>query len=120
MLEDEADPALAGVAPRRVLSVEVDGAPVGLLEPGDDPEQARLARARGAEEGDELAVADAQGDVVEREESPEGLRDGPDLDAHGASSPACRERNALASMAARATRVSSDAAANAPWNAYSL
>ena len=93
---------------------------VGLLEAGDDPEQARLARAGGAEEGDELAVADLQRDVVEGEEAPERLRDGTDLDAHGASSPACRERNALAAIVARATSVRSDAAANAPWKAYSL
>ena len=120
MLEDEPDAARSGVAPGRVLSVEVDGAPVGLLEPCDDPEEARLARSGGAEESDELAVANLQRDVVEGEEGPERFRDGTDLDAQGASSPACRERNALASMAARATRVRSDAAANAPWKAYSL
>ncbi len=120
MLEDEADPPRAGVAAGGVLALEVDRAAVGLLEAGDDPQEARLARARGAEEGDELSLADAEGDVVEGPEAPERLRDGADLDAQGASSLACRERNALAAIVARATRVRSDAAANAPWKAYSL
>jgi hypothetical protein len=55
VLEHEAHAALAHVAHRRVLALEQHLATVGPLEAGDDAQQAGLARARGADERDELA-----------------------------------------------------------------
>jgi hypothetical protein len=37
-----------------------------LFEPGDDLQQARLAAAGGADDGDGLAIGDVQADVVQR------------------------------------------------------
>ena len=55
VLEDEADAALAGLAHGRVFALEEDLAAVGVLEPGDDAQQARLAGAGGPEQRHQLA-----------------------------------------------------------------
>ena len=83
MLEDEAHPAVAHVSPGRVLTLEEHLAGVGFLEPGDDAQQARLARARGAEEGHQLAGGYGEAHVVDGDEVAELLRHVADFDAHG-------------------------------------
>jgi len=47
VLEHEADSPLAGVLPGGVLGIEQHLAAVGVVEPGDDAQQRRLARAEG-------------------------------------------------------------------------
>ena len=53
----------------------VDGydAGVGILEARDDPEEGRLAAARGTEKGEELALPDLQRNVLQGLEAAEGL-----------------------------------------------
>src|SRR5262249_54386886 len=63
VLEDEADAAVAHADARDVLAVEQHLARILELEPGDDPQQRRLARARGAEQRDELAGLDLEIDA---------------------------------------------------------
>ncbi len=65
MLEDEADAALARRHAERVLAGDRERAGLRPLEPGDDAQQGRLARARGAEQRQELALRDLERDVVE-------------------------------------------------------
>ncbi len=82
MLEDEADAALLGRTARDVLAVDEDRAGVCGLEPGDDPQQGRLPAAARPEEGRERPRRDLHGDVVERDEVVESLRDATDRDRH--------------------------------------
>ena len=51
-----------------LLLADRDLAGGDLLEPGDHPQDRRLAAARGADEHHELAVADLQRDVVDRDD----------------------------------------------------
>ena len=60
MLEHHRDAALARRQAVDAAAFEPDLAGVGGLEPGDDPQQGRLARSRRAEEGDELARFERQ------------------------------------------------------------
>jgi hypothetical protein len=55
MLEHHGDAALARRQRVDAPSFELDLAGVGAFEPGDDAQQCRLARARRAEECNELA-----------------------------------------------------------------
>jgi len=64
----------------------------GQVQPGDHAQRGGLAASRRAEQGEELAVADGQVDVVDRHDLAEALRDaldlyGRDCFGHGASSP---------------------------------
>jgi hypothetical protein len=129
MLEHEADPALARAALRGAPAFETDIAGIGELEAGDDAQQRRLARARGAEQGHQLAVADTEIDAVEGHVVAETLGQALDLDTHGA--PLLRARagspsrsfhsmNALATSVTKARPASSDATANAATKLYSL
>ena len=69
----------------------VTRAVVGLLEAGDDPQRRRLARARRAEQREELAVGDRQVDVVDRDDVAVGLPDSGDADVSCQGSPrGCR------------------------------
>ena len=86
VLEDEADVSLLRRERGRVLSREQDLALIGGLEPGDDPEQRRLARAARAEERGQRARLDVERDVVERDEVAEALRDVADQNGHQAVS----------------------------------
>jgi hypothetical protein len=80
VLEDEADlPALRRHA-RGVVALDLDAAGVGRLEAGDDPQQARLARAARAEQRGQRAAGDLERDVVERDEVAEALGDLADRD----------------------------------------
>src|SRR6266446_1744774 len=82
VLEDESHPAVAHVTGGGILSLEEDLAHVGTLEPGDDPQEARLARAGRPQERHQLAAGHRQADVVHRDEVAELLRDVSDLNAH--------------------------------------
>ena len=75
VLEHEADaPALRRDA-RRVLAVDLDGAAVGTLQPGDDAQQRGLAGARGTEQRCQRPIRHLERDVVERRERSEVLGD---------------------------------------------
>jgi hypothetical protein len=69
-LEDEAELAPAqrgqGVLAHRgdLFAVDVDAAGGRRVEPGDEAEQSGLARARRADDGDELPVGDGQVELV--------------------------------------------------------
>jgi hypothetical protein len=84
VLEDHAHPPLVGLLPRAVAGDEPvadgDGAGVGHLEAGDDPQQRRLARAARPEQGHELALPDLQRRPGDRPRAAERLVDvaGPD------------------------------------------
>ncbi len=84
MLEDEADVAVARVAPGDVDAVEADFAGFQGFKPGDGAQQGGLARARGAEERHQFAVADGHVDTVERRApvAGEGLDRVLDVDLH--------------------------------------
>ena len=61
-----ARPRLRGVDVVDQLAVDQDLAVGDLLEPGDHPQQGRLAATRRADEDHELAVLDLQVDAVDR------------------------------------------------------
>src|SRR5690606_3166714 len=82
VLEDEADVALLRWQPGRVDSLDLDVTGVGGLEPGDHPQQGRLAASAGAQQRGQLTGGDGDVDVVERHEVAEALGDPLDLDAH--------------------------------------
>ena len=86
-LEDHVDGALVRRNAGDVPALE-DDAPLGRPdEPGEDPQQRRLAAARGAEQRDELTVADLERDVVEGDDLPVPVRDPVDLEPGGAVLP---------------------------------
>jgi hypothetical protein len=134
VLEHEPDLTLAHRLRGRVLAVEVNGAPVGGLQPGDDPEERGLARARGAEEGHQLAAGHVETHVVERGEVTKRLAEVADLDAHAAIpagvSPAsarsaaarccCHSTSVLRVSVTSASRVRIDATAKLAAKEYSL
>src|SRR5262249_55433747 len=121
VLEDEADPPVARAALGGVLAVERDRAGVGVLEPGDQPEQRRLARARGAEQRDELARLHVQRHVAQRGERAEVLPERADLDAHGCVSRRMRHSSTrFATSVTSASSASSVATAKAAADWYSL
>ena len=82
MLEDEAHaPALHGLV-GRVLSEELHMPRVGLLQPGDDPQDRALARAGRPQQRHELARGHHEGDPIEGLEVTEAFREVFDHDAH--------------------------------------
>ena len=82
VLEDEAHLALARIAQDHVLAGEPNLAAIGDFEPGQDPEQGRLARPGRTEERAELALHDVEADAMEGGVGSEGLGQIADLDAH--------------------------------------
>ena len=82
VLEHEADVALLRRQAGGVDALDLDRAAVGVLEPGDDPQQRRLAAAARAEQRGELTGRDVDRHVVEGDEVAEALVDVADLDAH--------------------------------------
>ena len=58
-----------------VLTLEVDGAFLGLVEAGDGVEQRRLARAVGADDGRHRPRLHPEAHVGQRVDPPEGQRD---------------------------------------------
>ena len=82
VLEHEADPTLLHGKARRVQRVEEHGAAMRRVEAGDDAQQRRLARARGAEQRDELARRNVERDVAQRRIGAEVELDPFDADLH--------------------------------------
>ena len=80
LLEDGVHVAPVGRDADRVLSADQHLADVGLLGAGDQLQRRRLAAAGRAEQRQELAVPDAQRDVVDGGEVAEPLRDRAKLD----------------------------------------
>ena len=74
-LRHEADVPVLGLHPVPRAGdgplVDADRPGVGALEPGDEPQQRRLARAAGAQQREQLAALHVEGDVVDRAQSPE-------------------------------------------------
>ena len=70
VLEDGVHVAGVGRLPGYVCAAELDGAAVRTLEPGDDPQQRRLARARRTEHREELALGDLEVHAGDREDAP--------------------------------------------------
>ena len=86
VLEDGVDVAPVGRQPGHVLPVELDEARGGLLEAADHAQRCRLAAAGRPQQGEELAVAHLEVDVVDRRNVPELLHDihEPDFDVRTA------------------------------------
>ena len=84
VLEHEADAAVAHRQRRGVLVVEQDAAGRRRLQPGDQPQEGRLARARGAEQGHEFAGLHLKVEVAQRRGAVERLGKplGPYRDGH--------------------------------------
>src|SRR5690606_154671 len=137
MLEHEAHLTLAHVHSGGVLAGKQDAAPVGRLQARDDPQQRRLAAARGPEQGDEFDRVDVQRHIVQRPEVAEFLADVADSDAHallpcaigrsgGSSAAAFMSRSCFHSAAdlmtsvTTASNASSEATAKAATDWYSL
>ena len=85
MLEDEPDAAILGTRARHVVAGDPHYAVVGLLEPGDDPQQGRLPRAAWPEQRGQPAFGHLERDVLERHEVTEPLGDSFYLNPHRAS-----------------------------------
>src|SRR5688572_29866659 len=76
MLKDETNLPLTHAASRDVLAVEQNTALAVLVrnfQPRDNPQQRRLARARGAQQGEKLPVFHGQAHVVKRRVAAKGL-----------------------------------------------
>ena len=83
-LEHHGEPALRRADLGDVLAVDQDLAGGHVLEAGDQPQERRLAAARGADEDGELAVLDVEIDAVDDVDGAERLADRLQLDAaHG-------------------------------------
>ncbi len=86
VLEHEADVATLRREGGGVVARDLDDARVGGLEPGDHPQQRRLAATARSEERGERSGRDVDRHVVECDEVAEALPDVPHRDAHQISS----------------------------------
>src|SRR5437899_8196314 len=127
VLEHEPDLAITRVRVRRIIAVEGDRSRVRCLEPGNHPQQRRLAGAGWAEQCQQLAGGDCQIDIVDRDKFTETLGNAGELDAHANSSPmpgadarVRRSTISLSTSVSNANNASSDATAKAAANWYSL
>jgi hypothetical protein len=75
VLEDGVDVALVRRLVRDVGAVQEDPARAREVETGDESQAGGLAGARGTQQGEELAVGDAQIDVVDRDDVAEAASD---------------------------------------------
>ena len=66
-LEHRVDRPLVGRQVGQVLAVQPDLALVGVLEAGDQAQQGGLAAAGGAQQGEELVLADVDRNIVQRD-----------------------------------------------------
>ena len=82
VLEAEADPPVAHRNGGHVLAVDLDGAGVGHLQAGDDPQQGGLAAAARSKQGGQGPLGDLEGHVVESDGVSEPLGDVSDADRH--------------------------------------
>src|SRR3546814_695381 len=78
-LEHHVHGPLVGRHAGHVLALQQDGALAGRLEAGQHAQQRGLAAARGAEQREELAPEDVEGDVVDGDEVAETLGDADNL-----------------------------------------
>ena len=72
-LEDHGEAAVGGADLRDVAAVDGDGAGGRAVEAGDQAQERGLAAAGGADEDDELAVGDVEGDVADDLGGPKDL-----------------------------------------------
>src|SRR5207245_11666067 len=86
-LEHEPDLAITRMRARRIIAVEGDRSRIRCLEPGNHPQQRRLAGAGWAEQCQQLAGGDCQIDVVDCDKFTETLGNAGQLAAHSSSSP---------------------------------
>ena len=82
LLEHEADAAIRDRLVGNIHAVECDRAAVGEFQPGDDPQQGRLSRARRPQQSEEFPRPRLKIDVAERSEAAEAFRDAGYGDAH--------------------------------------
>src|SRR6218665_2488260 len=138
VLEHEAHVALAHMHAGGVGAAEMDAAGVGRLQPGNDAQQRGLAAARGAEQGEQFARGNVQAHIAQRMEVAKLLADVADFYAHGLSFQRSGGRSGghwaaamcscswrcsamvLMTSVTSASKASSDAAANAATDWYSL
>jgi len=77
VLEDHADPALLRghrpAATADLLAANLDGAGVGTLAAGDQPQRGRLAAAAGAEQGADRTLGNVEVEVVDGDDVAEGF-----------------------------------------------
>ena len=79
-LEDRVHAAPVRRQRRDLDAVEEDATPVGPLETGEHAQQRRLAAAARAEQREELALLDVEGNAVDRLQRAEALRDAIELE----------------------------------------
>jgi light-independent protochlorophyllide reductase subunit B len=72
-LEHHADLALVGTQAGNLAPVDADRPGIGPLEPRDHAQHGRLAAARGAQQRDELALLDPEGEILDHPNGAEGL-----------------------------------------------
>ncbi len=65
MLEHETHVAIPHVSVGRVMAVEQNRTAVGCVQAGDDSQQCRLARARGAEKSNQFTAVHVKADILE-------------------------------------------------------
>jgi hypothetical protein len=80
VLEDGVDIALVRRLVRNIGAVQEDPPRAREIETRDEPQAGGLAGTRRTEQGKELAVGDAQVDVVDRDDVAEAARDPLELD----------------------------------------
>ena len=139
VLEDETNIALPCVQMRRFFSREHHLPGIRRLHAGDDAQQRCLAAAGRAEQGNELASRDVELDIIERNKAAKTFTDTANFYAHllidflysafpggnaaSSISVSLRMRHSttvLASSVTSASNASTDAAAKAPTELYSL
>src|SRR5690606_35251470 len=117
MLEDEADTTLPRAETGRVLAIEEDPTAVGEVETGDHAQERGLSRSRRAEQREELARLDLEGQVPYCGEVTEDAGDILDTDTHV---PSLSSRAYLTINVTSAMKASVEAAAKAPTVLKSL
>jgi len=100
-LEHHGAVAFAGRQRQQVALAEVQGTGVGLVQAGDQAQQGGLAAARGAEQGEELAVAHGEVQALEHVGGAELFAQAVDVDVRHGSSPEKRSGRWTAGQAAR-------------------
>ncbi|MNT46157.1 hypothetical protein D3C72_1827840 [compost metagenome] len=83
VLEHRVDVALIGRQADGLLAMNADAAGAGLLETGDQAQAGGLARARGTEHGEELAILDVDGHPVDGLDLAEDAGDTGELHCEG-------------------------------------
>ncbi|MNN47353.1 hypothetical protein D3C81_1617700 [compost metagenome] len=96
VLEHETRASRLHAQPGGIFAIKQDAPLLGLLQPGDGPQQRGLARTGGPKQGEQFAAADIQADTVERCERAEVLAQLLDADIHRFTSMAMRGGQRLA------------------------